>query len=927
MSAVLWRRIAAVAMLGALLWGLSVFPAYRASLALMLGAYAMLLWWRPALWMLVVPALLPVFDLAPWTGWFFFDEFDLLLLTTVAVVYWRLPAAPATARLTPAPWVKLGLLLLACSVTAASWTGMQPMPAIDADSFANYLSPYNSLRIAKGYAWALLLWPVMRRGDALGARHRDEHGAGARGSIERLFVPGMLLGLGAASLAVAWERMVFPGLFNFSSDYRPTAPFSAMHTGGAALDAYLAMAFPCLAFWLPATPSRWRLGLGFLLLLLGAYAGLTTFSRDVYLAYACSGALLAGLALARRRQTARLAMRHLLWMVVLLAGAAWLLYQVFGSSGYRGLGAALGLLGAATLLAGTSGAAVRSATTPATPSASPTPSAPPPSTAPPAPSASPATERHLPISARGAAPMPRPPLPPRLMLMALALLLVDLGLYYFGRQDAAPATGKGAYLAYLLSAALCAIGLLLRHGDASEPGGGRAGLGAAHGALLAAAAFPGLALSTALVAEHRAGAAARADIALLIIAASALPLLRRWRAKPLWRLHQRSVSGGVLCAVVLALSIPLAGSYYLGLRFSTVDDDAALRLRHWDEARRMMGDAWTTQAFGMGLGRYPATYLWHNLRGELPPTFSYAREAGNTFLRLAPPHYQAGYGEVLRMLQHVNIEAGARYRLTLDVRRGDTRTGLTVALCQRWLLYPQACTPAPLRLLPADGAWHRYSVELAPAMLQRRWPLRAPTQLEISAQGGRAVLDVDNLSLRTLATAPAGQRDLLANGDFERANAHWFFSSDHNHFPWHIKNFALNTLFETGWCGLLAMAMLLLALSADLLRRSLRGEAAAAVWLAALAGAMVVGLFDSITDVPRLTLLLLLLVFAAAPPAPPRVASNANAAVTRLRRRRNGARYGVAGATQLGEKSRHAEGVAAGAIEAVSNHISNLAKR
>ena len=50
-----------------------------------------LLAYFPYAWLLVVPALLPIMDFAPWTGRFFFDEFDLLILTTVAYFYWQKP--------------------------------------------------------------------------------------------------------------------------------------------------------------------------------------------------------------------------------------------------------------------------------------------------------------------------------------------------------------------------------------------------------------------------------------------------------------------------------------------------------------------------------------------------------------------------------------------------------------------------------------------------------------------------------------------------------------------------------------------------------------------------------------------------------------------------------------------------------------------
>src|SRR4051812_9548962 len=38
----------------------------------------------PGLWALALPAALPVLNFSPWTGWLIFDEFDLLILASVA---------------------------------------------------------------------------------------------------------------------------------------------------------------------------------------------------------------------------------------------------------------------------------------------------------------------------------------------------------------------------------------------------------------------------------------------------------------------------------------------------------------------------------------------------------------------------------------------------------------------------------------------------------------------------------------------------------------------------------------------------------------------------------------------------------------------------------------------------------------------------
>jgi hypothetical protein len=102
----------------------------------------------------------------------------------------------------------------------------------------------------------------------------------------------MLAGLTMVALADLWERLVFPGLTNFSSDYRSSAPFSGMHTGGATLDAYLALCFPLVAAWLLIRQSRPRTVAALGLLALAAHAGLTTFSRGLYAGYGCSAAII-----------------------------------------------------------------------------------------------------------------------------------------------------------------------------------------------------------------------------------------------------------------------------------------------------------------------------------------------------------------------------------------------------------------------------------------------------------------------------------------------------------------------------------------------------------------------------------------------------------------------------------------------------------
>jgi O-antigen ligase len=114
-------------------------------------------------------------------------------------------------------------------------------------------------------------------------------------------------------------------------------------------------------------------------------------------------------------------------------------------------------------------------------------------------------------------------------------------------------------------------------------------------------------------------------------------------------------------------------------------------------------------------------------------------------------------------------------------------------------------------------------------------------------------VDVDNLKV----TDPLG-RSILANSDFSADMARWFFTSDHHHLPYHMKNMVLHVLFEQGIVGLAVFGLLVLAA----LMRSLSGRRAYHPLAPAIVGAivafLVVGLFDSLLDVPRVAFLFFL---------------------------------------------------------------------
>lgn len=318
-------------------------PLWPVQALVVLAAWILYATWRPSSWLFVIPSSLPLLNFSPWTGWLIFDEFDLLLLGVVvaghARLAWKLP--PQNEGRTPLPRTVVVLVLLFCAASVIGlWRGFADAGGLSFGWFQSYVDPMNSLRVFKPLLWVVLLAaPLRDRIDD--SRERAMHHLAA----------GMWFGLSLAGLAVLWERIAHPGLLNFTLPYRTVGLFWEMHVGGAAIDAYLALAAPFAAWgvWSARTPLRWCVAA--LVALLTGYVCLTTFSRGVYVAVAAPlvllGVLLAG-RLSTSGPTADVARRALAAgaSIVVATGA---IVGAYALAGYSG--AALAVLTGVALLA------------------------------------------------------------------------------------------------------------------------------------------------------------------------------------------------------------------------------------------------------------------------------------------------------------------------------------------------------------------------------------------------------------------------------------------------------------------------------------------------------------------------------------------------------------------------------------------------
>ncbi len=735
-------------------------------------------------WLVVIPALLPICGFATWTGWFTFEELDLLVLGTAAGGYAQLAwtRGPELTRTDTAsvrtPLIAIILaLLFGLSYGISLQRGLADAGGFQFDWIGNYESAMNSLRLAKSFAGALLLWPLLH--------------AALRTDADRavdFLAAGLSLGLGAASLAALWERAAFTDVLNFSTDYRTTALFWEMHVGGAALDGFLALTVPFAVWELTRKSDPRRTGVALAIVALAAYACLTTFSRGVYLAIPVGLALFGALLMTQRRvHLGALALAHGWKVVLLMVVAAIAIHFVFREGGYRAL-LAVCVTVAVALHVAHAGRKVG----------------------------------FWPLVAA--------------WCIGLTLGVLD-GLF-------APAIFKGPYVVFAIVFA-ANVAFMFWRPHAKHPL-----LDAARWALLV-----WLGAAAAVVALHWGGVGAFWDNAAVLIGVLALAMHNSGADKA-WipvAARTRVVWLGVLALIAGSVAV-FSGGAYMGDRFATASTDLDLRTRHWSEGIGMLHGS-ADWMFGKGLGRFPSSYFFNIPEGEFPGSFSLHGDGQRRYLSLAGPSYSTSWGDLFRVAQRVPAEPGV-YTAFLEVRT-TRKIELHLEVCEQHLLYNGECAASSIVIPEAQG-WQRVSVLLDGRNVYRgRWYAPHLAFFSMSVESSKQSLDIDDVAL----IGPDG-RNILRNGTFAEGMARWIPVSEKFHLPWHIKNLALNLLFDQGMLGLALFGCLLVAGLWRLAFGSARQHPLAPALAAALVGFVVVGAFDSLLDVPRVAFLFYVLLLA-----------------------------------------------------------------
>ena len=804
-----------VALLAAVLgaWLAAHHPLGGTAAVVLFVATSVLAWAWPGGWLVWLPALVPCLGLAAWSGWITVEETDLLVLAAAAGTYARWASTPAAPPARPVVGLGLAWLwvaLWAASVAVATWRGVMDAGGLQLDWYDAYRGPMNALRLSKPTLALLLLLPLWlhaanRAALPQAAPPGQPQSAGitrparASSATDQLTL-GLALGHGAAALGCLWERVAYPGLLNFSSDYRTTGLFWEMHVGGAALDGFLALTMPFAVRLLWTARHRGVWALGCAITLLGAYAAVTTFSRIVFLAVPLAVGLMVVL---QQMQSAGGPSRpipgaapspgvdRLGTAALLLLGGMAAVAALFPSAGYRGMLAMLGNMGLLLVLG------------PQLPAL------------------------HLRL---------------KLLVLVVALLLGPLLLW------GAMHVPKGPYL---LCGALLLLGLVAAL-LAPRTGKPQALLAVAGVCLLVALAstlqvawFWGVPADTALWRAVPPVAA----VAVAVLLCGAWPVAP-WPGRVRWQ-------AGLLAAMVVGAAVVgvFGGGAYMSSRVAEVDGDERGRMQHWRETLQHVPNG-PAQWWGVGLGRFLDHYAMNAAQADRPGDLRLVQADGQPAMRLATSKQDMSWGRLLRLSQRIQRPLG---QLTAHITlRTQDKPLLHVDVCIKHLLYDDGCQTAQLQVLSKDvaaGAWQTVSLALTPEPLGLdAWYAPRLTVFSLSTEAALQALEVREISLRD-----ASGRELLDNRSFERGGARWFFSSDRNHMPWHAKNMAVHLLFEQGYLGLAALVLLSMAALARLTLGRARRHPLAPALAGALLGFWVVGGVDSLLDMPRVATLFLLL--------------------------------------------------------------------
>lgn len=339
-------------------------------------------------------------------------------------------------------------------------------------------------------------------------------------------------------------------------------------------------------------------------------------------------------------------------------------------------------------------------------------------------------------------------------------------------------------------------------------------------------------------------------VALLLLGALAwrLPRLVHWRAT------QRRDAMIVLLVLVTQVAWSALSDGGMQRRLQQSSQDLMARIAHWQRGLSLL-DTPAQRWLGLGAGQWSVRYGERAGRGEFPGRASWQPAMdGKWQLRLSGPISDPALGAMYGVVQRIDSRSPGTHEVGLVVR-SDRDAVLLLSVCERYLIYDRRCQwqRLPVAGGGVDGVFQTLHTGLKGSPLDAdgslaRW---RPRMFTMSVLTPGATVTIDTVSLR-----PPSGREALLNGDFRQGSARWVEAAQGGFQPWHMDNLYVQFWMERGLAGTFALTLLLCLALLACLRASGRQPALAPALLASLAALAALGMFISVSELPRLTLLL-----------------------------------------------------------------------
>ena len=305
----------------------------------------------------------------------------------------------------------------------------------------------------------------------------------------------------------------------------------------------------------------------------------------------------------------------------------------------------------------------------------------------------------------------------------------------------------------------------------------------------------------------------------------------------------------MLLLIGLEITLVLGGDSFMSRRLATTEHDFAGRLQHWRQGINLL----KTQRewlFGIGLGMLPTRLTQGEAGLALPGAFYRNEVDGRPVMVIAGPEGVSGdlsLGGFYALSQRVSLVPGQSYRFAMDAR-SDRDAEILVQVCAVHLLYHAGCQSGQLDVR-LGGRW-RQALSFSGNFLEMPfWQRAGHGVLLLSVLTPGAKVEISDLHLF------AGDAALLRNAQFLEQGAGWFPAARFYFLPWHIDNFYLEILIETGIVGLSFCLVAVLQIIRLILQAYRRGSILAPYWISCVAGLMALGAVVSVVDMPRIAIL------------------------------------------------------------------------